>query len=302
MTERRRITLLGHIRPIHLLTTTGLYILGTGIARYLGERIDLSSFSLGLIWIITIQLGFYFLGDNINSPFDIGLYNRLPPESPRSQNQSKDREDLLLFTSLALLSAAGVLTVILGIQRSLSLPSGLIMGVFFFGFCLLVIPGISLENSGIGEIITSIILVLCPPAIGFLLQYDVFHPFLVFGIFPIFPLHLALIIVLRLLSFRDDLRLVKKNLLVRLGWIQAIFIHNVLIFCGFLLFGFGLFFGFPFQLVGFVFFALPPGLYLVWYLSKLEDGVPVRWYLIISLSVVVFFLPLYLLTYSTWMN
>lgn len=302
MTEHRRINFLDHIRPVHLLTTIGLFLLGTGIARYLGERIDSSVFSLGLIWIITIQLGFFFLGDNFNTPFDIGLFNRMPPETPRRHNQINKQEDLLLYASLALLSAAGVLTILMGIRGSLSISSGFIMGVFFIGFCLLVIPGISLENSGVGEIITSIILVLCPPAIGFLLQYGEFHPFLVFGIFPIFPLHLAFVIVLRLVSYREDLRLVKKNLLVRLGWIQAVFVHNVLIFSGFLLFGLGLLFGFPFQIVGFVFFALPAGLYLIWYLSRLEDGAPVRWSLIISLSTVVLFLPLYLFTYSIWMN
>ena len=302
MTEHRNINILGHIRPIHLLTTIALYLLGSGIAHYLGERVDSFGFSLGLIWMSTILLGFFLLGDNFDTPFDIGLYNRMPPEAPRRQNQTKDQGDILLYASLALLSAAGVVTIFMGVRGSLSISSALIMGIYFIGFCLLVIPGISLENSGIGEIITSIILVLCPPAFGFLLQYEGFHPFLVFGIFPIFPLHLAFIIVLRLLSYREDLRLARKNLLVRLGWIRAVFVHNIFIFCGYLLFGLGLLFGFPFQIVGFAFFALPAGLYLIWYLSRLEDGAPVRWYLIISLSLVVLFLPLYFITYSTWMN
>ena len=302
MDERRNLDFLGHIRPIHLLTTTGLFLFGTGLSRYLGERVDFVVFSLGLFWLISIQLGFFFLSDFFETPFDIGLYNRLPPETPRKQNKGSNWRDLPLYTSLVLLTTTAVLTIIIGINGSLSISSGLIMVFFFSGFCALVIPGLSLEKTGIGEIVTSIILVLCPPALAFLLQFGEFHPFLVYGVIPIFPLHVAMIIILRLVSYREDLRLMKKNLLVRIGWIRAVFLHNILVFCGFLFYGFGLLFGFPFYIIGNVFIALPAGIYLVWYLSHLENGAPVRWSVIISLSLIIFFLPLYLITYSTWMN
>ena len=87
MNERRKLNLLHHIRPIHLLTTAGLFLLGTGLARYLGERVDIAKFSSGLFWILWVQLGFFFLSDHFETPFDIGLYNRLPPETPKSQDK-----------------------------------------------------------------------------------------------------------------------------------------------------------------------------------------------------------------------
>jgi hypothetical protein len=71
---------------------------------------------------------------------------------------------------------------------------------------------------------------------------------------------------------------------------------------GFLLFGTAVFFGFPVRLIGLVFLTLPIALYLIYYLSQLKDGAPVRWPLIRLLSLVVFFLPVYLLTYSSWVK
>jgi 1,4-dihydroxy-2-naphthoate octaprenyltransferase len=302
MSKNEQLQLLSHIRPIHLLTTIGVYLTGTGLARYLGERIDLSIFVLGLIWLILMQGGFYFLGDHYQTPFEIGLLNRTPFNSPRRKAEVSSSDDLKLYISLSLFCAAGVLTALLAFRGLLTIPAGIVMLFFFGGFFFLAVPGISLDSSGIGEIICSMTLVLIPPALGFLLQFDEFHPFLVFGIFPLFPLHFALIILLRLVSFRDDLRLGRKNLLVRIGWIQAIYLHNLMVFCGFLLFGVAMLFGFPTRINGFTFFALPAALYLVWYLSKLENGAPVRWQMIALLSLIVFFLPLYLITFSTWVN
>jgi hypothetical protein len=89
-------------------------------------------------------------------------------------------------------------------------------------------------------------------------------------------------------------------MLVRLGWVQGIFIHNLLVLGGFLVFGLSAFFGTPLRIIGPVFFVLPIGFLLIWYLSRLKDGAPVRWKLIIPLSLVEFFLPLYLLVYSLW--
>jgi 1,4-dihydroxy-2-naphthoate octaprenyltransferase len=157
-----------------------------------------------------------------------------------------------------------------------------------------------LDLSGIGEIITSTILVIIPPALAFLLQFESFHRLIPLIVFPLFPFNFAMIIVLRLRRYQEDINLKRKTILVRLGWVQGIFIHNLLVLGGFFLFGLSAFFGAPLRIIGPVFFVLPIGFLLIWYLSRLKDGAPVRWKLIIPLSLVEFFLPLYLLVYSLW--
>jgi 1,4-dihydroxy-2-naphthoate octaprenyltransferase len=302
MIERQSLNLLKHIRPVHLLTTIALCLLGTGFARYLGQSIDYSLFSLGLAWLLFLQLGYYFLGDHFKTPFDAGLYKRLPFKSDDKSTEPAQSGETLLYISVSSFAGAAVLSVLLILEGAVSISAAILMGLFFAGNFLLVVPGISLDLSGVGEIITSIILVIIPPAFAFFLQYGSFHRFIALGIFPLFPLHLALILLLRLTGHSDDLRENRRNLLVRIGWTQGIFLHNLMIFSGFLLFGVAILFGFPVRVVGSVFLTLPAALYLVWHLSQLEDGAPVHWPLITLLSLVVFFLPVYLLTYSSWMR
>jgi hypothetical protein len=90
--------------------------------------------------------------------------------------------------------------------------------------------------------------------------------------------------------------------LVRLGWQRGIYLHNLMVLSGFLLFGVALIFGMPFRLILPVFFTLPAVGYLILYLSSLQDGAPVRWPLITLLSLVIFYLPVYLITYTVWIR
>jgi len=302
MIEHQKLKLINHIRPIHLLTTLALYLLGSGFARYLGERIDYSTFLLGLAWVFSLQLGFYFLGDHFKTPFDPGLFARFPVKTDENSPESYHPGEILLYISVSFFTGGAVLSLILILQGALNLSIAVLMGLFFAGFFLLVVPGISLENSGVGEFITSFTLVIIPPAFAFFLQYGTIHQLLTFGIFPLFPLHAALIILLRLRGYSDDLKHNKMNLLVRIGWVRGIFVHNLMVLSGFLLFGAAVLFGFPVRLIGLVFLTVPIAGYMIYYLSQLKDGAPVRWPLIRLLSLVVFFLPVYLLTYSSWVK
>lgn len=302
MNGKKELDLLQRLRPLHLMTILVLYALGVGFAHYLGVQINSGLLLTGVLWVIFLSTGFYFLGDHFDTPFEGGLNDVQSDTKPIQGNQPDHNKDLLLYVSVSCLAAAAVFTVLLGVQGGLNLPSGILMSCFFGAFCLLVVPGISLDNSGIGEFITSIILVVIPPALAFYLQYGAFHRILYLAIFPIFPLHLAMILILRLKSYPADVQKNQKTLLVRVGWVRGIFIHNLLILSGFLLFGVSLLFAMPVRIVGPVFFALPAAAYLIWYLSHLENGAPVRWPLILLLSLVVFFLPVYLITFSTWIR
>jgi len=293
---------LEHLRPVHLVTSLALYLLGTGFAKYLGERLDLQVFFLGLGWLFFMQLGFFSLGDHFGSPFDKGLFISQPEEKESKKVSGPEAIDPVLFWSVSLLAGAAVLALILAFRGSINLACGLVMGCYFFLASLLVVPRISLDLSGVGEIFSSTILVILPPALAFLLQMGTFHRILPLGVFPLFSLHLALLLMMRLKRFPSDLAQGRKTLLVRLGWVQAIFLHNLLVLCGFLLFGFSLMFGMSFRIIGPVFLVIPAGIFLIWYLSRLEDGAPVRWPMISSLSLIVFFLPVYFMTFTVWMR
>lgn len=302
MTDTKNLDLFQHIRPLHLMTLVVLYCLGVGFSRYLGVRIDLAPFIIGLFWVLFLSTGMNFLGDYYKVPFDRGLV-RGDQMGEGAQDQSRDdKDDVKLYISATCLAVSAVLTILLGAGGMLNIASSLVMASFFLLYSLLIIPGVFLDLSGIGEFFTSVILVVLPPAISYLLQAGNFHRFLYLGIFPLFPLHLAMILILRLKTYPQDLREHRKTLLVRLGWQRGVYLHNLMVMAGFLLFGVALIFGMPFRLILPVFFTLPVAAYLIWYLSKLEDGAPVRWPLITLLSFVIFFLPVYLITFTVWIR
>jgi len=285
-----------------MITTMAMYLLGTGLAKYLGGRLDTLNFFLGLIWIILLQLGMFLLGDHFQTPFDEGLIRKKTQEQTSEKDPGSEPPVLILLSSVSFLAGAAVLGIILGIRGDLNLASTFVMVTYFLLHILIVVPGISLDLSGIGEFITSIILVIIPPVLAYLLQTGEFHRFITLSVFPLFPLNLALILVMRLKRYPADLAKKRKTLLVRLGWVQGVFIHNLLVFSGFLLFGLSMLFGLPFKLIGTVFLVIPAGIYIIWYLSRLEDGAPVRWSMITLLSLAVFFLPVYLVTYTVWIR
>ena len=48
-------------RPLLLLDAVLVYFLGVGIARYLGAAVDADIFTLGLAWVLSLQLGAHYL-------------------------------------------------------------------------------------------------------------------------------------------------------------------------------------------------------------------------------------------------
>lgn len=293
MSEPKKLDLIGHIRPLHLLTTLVLYFLGIGFARFLGERIDQGTLLLGLGWLMTLSTGLHFLGDYFDTPFDQGL-----PE--RQIQKSDQKKDVLIFIAAALLATTAFLTIFWIASAGISAPLAVVLGFHFFIYGSLVVPGLGIDQTGIGEFFTSFVLVVIPPAVGYLSQVGEYHRFLTLAIFPLFPLHLGLVLTLRLKTFADDLRIDRKTLLVRLGWKRGIVVHNLMLLGGFLLFGFAMVFGMSLRMIGPVFFALPAAGYLIWMLTNFERGAPVRWNLIRFLSLVVFFLPVYMILYTAW--
>ncbi len=282
------------------MTALAMYLVGAGLARYLGARLDYSILGLGLSWSLCLLLGVFLLGDYFKNPFEPPvLPAKLTGGSSEEQEQISP-SNLLLFGALALFTAAGMITILLGLSGAVTSAVVVVLVVMFLFATAMVIPGIRLKYSGIGEFISSISLVIFPPALSFLTQYGEFHRFLTLSVFPIFPLHLALILTLRLRSYPMDYRADRKTLMVRLGWVRGIFLHNLLILSAFILFGAAMLFGLPLRIVGPVFLTLIPGGALIWIYSGLESGAPVRWPLIIFLALVVFILPVYLILFTLW--
>ncbi|MFO8037435.1 MAG: hypothetical protein R6U57_12495 [Anaerolineales bacterium] len=287
-------------RPLHLFSGILLYAMGVGIGDYLGFYIDPQTYVLGQVWVLSLQLGVFYLGDYLGHPPDEGLINRPPFQVQEEEVWKKLRKEVLLLISAIFFSLCAAFSVILEWQRGLGISSAFLMVGFFAGYILRIFPAFRVQASGLGECITTLQLVVFVPALGFTLQVEEYHRLLSLTAFPLFLLHLAMLLVFQLPTYAADLARRKGSMMTKMGWKNGIFLHNLLVILAFLVLSLSLFFGFPSRFVVPVLFALPFGMFQVWYLYKMSQGAPTRWKLLTLTSVVLFLLPAYLFAYSFW--
>lgn len=303
-----------NLRPFHLLTSVFLFTLGAGIADYLGWEISPGVYLLGQLWLVSLQLGFFLFGDYMQIPLISSLFEHLKAlrevstevedeEEKEEENEScreeSDSQIQLWLAVLFLLLVAG-LTTLMGYQQMLSPISITIMSMLFVGYAIYVIPDLVRRFWMFREAAFSLLLVVLPVGLGYTLQTGDYHRLLSLSTFPLYPLHLAFLLILQLISYRDDLASKRKTLFTAVGWVRGVALHNYLIITGFLILGVSLFFDFPLAFVLPSLTALFPGSYLVWYLNRLAKGAPERRALMLTLSLITFFVPVYYLLFSFW--
>jgi 1,4-dihydroxy-2-naphthoate octaprenyltransferase len=170
------------------------------------------------------------------------------------------------------------------------------------GALLGVLPGVQEPLWSLKEVIFSLLHAVLPAVLAFLLQSGEVHRLIALSTFPLFGLHLALMLILQLISFREDLKSRIPTLLTGIGWVRGIALHNYLVIASFFLLASAMFFDFPVSIILPAMSGALPAAYLVWYLNDLKRGALTRWGLITALSLAAFFLPLYFLLFSFWFD
>ena len=282
-------------RPLHLFLAAMTYILGAGIAHYLGRPVQLVAFILGLLVVLLIQVASYWLVE----------YFRLPLTPLAKDELPRDREflraSLFQFTT-AFLTVSGAIIVTLLIARLLPMQAAIILGLTILLFVAYAVPPMRLSEAGYGEIVQAVALGTLFPALGFLIQFGDFHRLLTFSTFPLTLLALAYLLVNDFPFFASDQKFGRHSLLTRLSWPLAIPIHHLLILMSFLFFALSPLLGFPWGLVWPVFLALPfAGIQIAW-LQRIAGGGRAVWRFLVPLSATVFGLTVYLLTLTFWIR
>ena len=212
--------------------------MGAGIARYLGTPLAVDAYLLGQAWVIALQLATYFL----YRYFDL---------QTRVENLGRTMLAGLPYRSGFVLLAAVFLTITASLSVLLINSGRLTQAAFvililgFLGAIFYAIPPIQLASSGYGELTSSILVANLVPTFAFLLQFGDFHRVLAMATFPITMLHLAMMLVFGLPDYASHIKRQKRTLLIRMGWENAMTLHNILILVAFLLVGLAAVFGFP---------------------------------------------------------
>jgi len=182
----------------------------------------------------------------------------------------------------------------------LSPVSGVILGLILLGELVFVVPPVRLVTSGYGEVTMSIIIVGLIPALAFILQGHDFHKLLFMVAFPLTTLYIGMLIALEFPDYAVDLQRGKKPIIVRIGWQMGMLVHNIMVLGGFVLIGIAFALGLPLRLAWPVFLVLPVGLFQIWMMNRIGDGVKPNWNLLVLVAISTFSLTAYIFTFAFW--
>ncbi len=290
-------------RPWYLLGGVLFYLLGVGMARYLGTELEWGVVLHGQLWVSAMQLCVHYLNEYFDHAQDAGHASRTPfSGGSGALGQGKDqlRPQVALVaagTTLALLAAA---TNGLARAGALTAPALIIMALIFFGSFFYSVPPLRLAVSGYGELTASIVLAALVPALGFVLQSGAMHRLLALSTFPLVALTLASMLSLEFSDYAQDVRTQKRTLFVRIGWEQGLRLHHAMVMAGYALMAGALAAGLPAAIALPPLVSLPLAALQVWQLQRIARGHKPNWLAVTFNGLSFTFLAAYLLAQAFW--
>jgi 1,4-dihydroxy-2-naphthoate octaprenyltransferase len=284
------------IQPLALFFSTLLYLLGVGIARYLGAFLDGGLLLSGLVWVLLTQVGALFLIEYHTAVLAAAAPRRAEDAPPH------------LAPPAALMAAAACLTALASLTVLLIRLAGWQPGVFllmllaFAGAFFYAAPPRRLAASGYGELVVVILLVNFIPALALLLQSGESLRLAAMSTFPLTPLCLALVLLGQLQTYATDLKAGRTTLLIRMGWQRGMLMHNVLVLMAFVLIGLAAVMGMPFAIIWPTFLLIPVGGWQVWQMNRIADGAKPNWRAMLLGGQLLIGMIAYLLAYGFWIR
>ena len=289
-------------RPWSLLAGTMTYTLGAGVAKYLGFGIRENRFWSGLVAVILLLLASYALKT---------YYDRIDADSPlrRMQKELDDEEQKavqrfsrqsLLLIAFTILTAGAAFTVLLVAQGALHFATLIILGIAFLLAFFYGVPPLRLAYNGYGELSEGIIFAGLIPALAYLLQTGDLHRLLPMLSFPLLAFYLAMRLAHSLERYARDLKLGRRTLILQIGWLRGMALHNILILTGYLLLVAAATFGMPWPLTWPGLLTLPVGLFQIYQMTQISSGIKPAWRLLKLTAAATFGLTTYLLALAIW--
>jgi 1,4-dihydroxy-2-naphthoate octaprenyltransferase len=284
-------------RPLLLIGGILAYALGAGIASYLGNDINWTSYWLGQACLTLLQVSSYYLRHH----FDL-IENPVISSSDEDPQLRVRRRQLFLQLAVTTLSVGAVLTVLLFTNRFLNPSSLVILGLAFILSILYAVPPVRLVYSGYGELVTAFLLANLAPALSFLFQTGQIHRMLGLITFPLTFLSLATSIVISLPVYASDIKYNRRTMLVRFGWQRGMIIHNYLIAAAYFLVVASGLVGLPWGLTWPALLTIPLALFQVWQVNQIAAGAKPRWRLLTYNGIATLGLTFYFLCLALWTN
>ncbi|GAB4483535.1 MAG: hypothetical protein Kow0088_26810 [Anaerolineales bacterium] len=262
------------------------------MAKYLGATLQWQRIWLGMLWVLCLQIGGIFLSRYTSK--------RVPEENNGRPPTTPISNDFLL--AMAAFACLASLTVLMIASHIYTLE--------ILWLTLVAVIGVLISANGIRraelarfqEIILSFLMAVLIPWFSYLLQRGEIHRFLPIISLPILALRVAMILSYQLSTYASDLNAKNPTLMLRVGWQNGMLLHNWLILFAFVLIAFGNILGVPLSI------GMPPmaafflGLWQIWSMKRIAQGVKPNWRGLIWGGVALYGLVIYLYAYSFWIN
>jgi 1,4-dihydroxy-2-naphthoate octaprenyltransferase len=280
-------------RPLYLLLTALTYFLGASIANYLGKPFRIDAFWLGLAAVLFSQASMSLLAEVFR-----------PANEPLLEGETlKDRLILrnnALYVSIAALTANAVIAFLLYNNRHLSVPAFFSVLLSLILVLTYAIPPFRFINRGFGEFSLAAHLAYVTPSIGYILQADETHRFLLVAL-PLTFLAFAYFIVMDFPAFAADVKYARSTFLTLLGWERVVPLHHLFVGLAYLFFLLLPSFGLSLSLLWPAFLTLPFALFQIYQLRNISLGAPTNWILLTATALAVFGLTAYFLSVRFWL-
>jgi 1,4-dihydroxy-2-naphthoate octaprenyltransferase len=254
-----------------LLASVFCYLLGAGIARYLGEIIRFKEFWIGLIYILLLMGSGFFL----QVYFDP---KRLSNASMSEDGLRKNSQNLL--AGLSLMAAGSVLAYLLFLSAGNNITSSLFLALIFFVVLLYAVPPAKLAWRGYGDLVLILLAANIVTALAYTIQTGSMHGMIPMISLPLTAFLMAMVISTGLNGYLNAMISGEKNLVIMLGWKLAMDLHDWLILIGYALIGFAFFRGFSWNLIWPAFLSLPFFLFSIFEIHRIKEGIKPRWQLL----------------------
>jgi 1,4-dihydroxy-2-naphthoate octaprenyltransferase len=292
---QRLLPLLRLSRPLHPILAALTYVLGAGIARYLGITQNVVVFWLGLGGVLLAQFSMSLLAEALR-PVE------QPSENDENRPERVNLRNSALMMAIGALAAAAVIAILLSQEGALSPPAMLFLSLSLLAVLAYAVPPLRLVDAGLGEFTLSVHIAVIAPAIGFVLQHGEYHRLVAIVSFPLTLLALAYFLILGFPTFAADEKYDRRTLLRSMGWQRAVPLHHGLILGAYALLAGALFFGLAWGLIWPPFLTLPFAILQIFWLRNISLGAKPVWSLLTVNALAVFGLTAYLLTFAFWLR
>jgi 1,4-dihydroxy-2-naphthoate polyprenyltransferase len=293
---------LRYARPIMLVAGVLFFVLGTGIAKYLGQPINWGRFWIGLGLVVMLQLMGYFLKAYYDMDYIENLLRRMTPEE-RDERKLAERElprqQIMLMAASAM--AVGAMMIALLITQNAVNSAVLIFIVLAFLLAYFyAVPPLRLAYNGYGELAEAILVANLFPGLAFLLQTGELHRLLAMMTFPLLVIFLATRLALSLERYPYNLRDGQKTMMVTLGWQRGMRLHNWLVPVAYLLVGLAFTQGLPWALTWPGLLTVPIGILEVIQIIRIAAGASPSWRLLNFTALTLLGLTGYFISLAFW--